>query len=193
MEISSDLHDYIISFDNILPKEILYNFKKICKESTKFKDAAIINKNNQKIDTKTRKTSMWNLNTVGVDSLTQVHWANFMLNTFRIFIADYQKKINSNEPFQINDIQVLKYNLGGHYVFHTDHHRNVPRVFSCIFLINDDYEGGELIFKYPNSEKKTKINKKENRMIVWPSNFLYPHSVLPVTKGERYSVVAWAL
>ena len=31
-----------------------------------------------------------------------------------------------------------------------------------------------------------------NRLIIWPSNFLFPHSVLPVTKGLRYSVVAWA-
>ena len=32
-----------------------------------------------------------------------------------------------------------------------------------------------------------------NRMIIWPSTFLYPHTVKPVTKGTRYSVVAWAL
>ena len=59
-------------------------------------------------------------------------------------------------------------------------------------FINDNYEGGELVFKYPNSEDTTKIDKKKNRIIIWPSNFLYPHSVFPVTKGERYSVVAWA-
>jgi hypothetical protein len=26
---------------------------------------------------------------------------------------------------------------------------------------------------------------------MFPSNFLYPHSVLPVTEGTRYSIVTW--
>ena len=105
----------------------------------------------------------------------------------------YQEQITFYEKFQVKELSILKYSLGGHYRFHTDHHRKVPRIYSCIFLVNDDYEGGDLIFKYPNSEKITKINKKQNKMIIWPSNFLYPHSITPVTKGERYSVVAWAL
>ena len=193
MEIKGDLHNYIICFDNVLPKEIFFNFKKICKEYIKYQDALVVDNNSHKIDKKVRQTSMWNLTPVGVNSLTQVHWANFMFNTFNIFIKEYMKKIGCDELFQVNNIQVLKYGLWCHYVFHTDYCKSIPRAFSCIFLINDDYEGGDLIFKYPHSEKKTKIDKRENRMIIWPSNFLYPHSVLPVTKGERYSVVAWAL
>lgn len=38
-----------------------------------------------------------------------------------------------------------------------------------------------------------KIEVKPNRMIVWPSNFMFPHRVAPVTKGVRFSVVSWAL
>ena len=33
---------------------------------------------------------------------------------------------------------------------------------------------------------------KPNSMLIWPSSFLYPHGVEPVTKGTRYSIVAWA-
>ena len=36
MEIKGDLHNYIICFDNVLPKEIFFNFKKICKEYIKY-------------------------------------------------------------------------------------------------------------------------------------------------------------
>ena len=60
-------------------------------------------------------------------------------------------------------------------------------------MVNENYKGGELCFKYPKIDKITTIEKKENRMVIWPSNFLYPHMVKPVTEGERYSVVAWAL
>ena len=81
----------------------------------------------------------------------------------------------------------------GKYTFHVDHGLYSPRTFSCIFLCNSNYEGGELCFKFLGTEKAFTIEKKSNRMIVWPSNFLYPHAVKPVTKGIRYSVVSWAL
>ena len=29
------------------------------------------------------------------------------------------------------------------------------------------------------------------RLVMWPSNFMYPHSVSPVTKGTRYAIVSW--
>tara|TARA_R110000751_G_scaffold221575_1_gene323993 strand:- start:902 stop:1483 length:582 start_codon:yes stop_codon:yes gene_type:complete len=193
MEINENLHNYIVTFDNVMPDKILKNFKRICKESEKFEAATIIGNETSSIDEEIRKTSTWSLSNINTVSLTEVHWVNFLMNTFNILIRDYQTVIKSNEQFEINNIQILKYNTGGHYKFHTDYHRTIPRVFSCIFLVNDDYEGGELIFKYPNSDKTTKIDRRENRMIIWPSTFLYPHSVMPVISGERYSVVAWAV
>ena len=194
MEIKKDLHSYIVCFDNVMPEEILKSFEKICRDSKKFKIANIVysGTKTRTVDEKIRKTASWCLSNHSKDSLTEVHWTNFFINIFTTFIADYQKIINSHQSCEINDIQVLKYGKGGHYKFHTDHNLNIPREFSCIFLTNDNYEGGELVFKYPNSEDTTKIDKKKNRIIIWPSNFLYPHSVFPVTKGERYSVVAWA-
>ena len=88
-------------------------------------------------------------------------------------------------------IQILKYEQGGFYVEHTDHFSGRPRTLSGIYFLNNDYEGGDLIFNLDN--KDYKIEKKPNRFIVWPSNFLYPHRVTPVTKGVRYSVVTWIL
>jgi len=69
----------------------------------------------------------------------------------------------------------------------------IPRTLSFIYLINDDYEGGELIFATPDFKNDLTIEKKKNTLIVWPSNFMYPHMVKPVTKGTRFSVVGWAL
>jgi len=93
---------------------------------------------------------------------------------------------------RINDIQVLKYVPGGHYKFHIDDNTNIHRVLSLIYFVNDDYEGGDLVFKLIGTEEVLKVEKKKNRLIIWPSNFMYPHSVTPVLKGIRYSVVAWA-
>ena len=63
--------------------------------------------------------------------------------------------------------------------------KGIP-VLSIIGILNDDYEGGELIM----FEDK-KIDTKKGDLLIFPSNFLYPHYVTPVTKGVRYSYVAW--
>jgi len=196
MEVETDLHDYILQFDNAMPEEIFKNFKKICINYKNFEEARVIDDNKkivkQVVRPLIRKTSTWPIQNINTKSLTQAHWANILQYFFKFFVELYQKQINSFQKFKVDDIQILKYGQGGHYKFHTDYNRTVPRAYSCIFLVNEDYEGGELVFQYPNSYKVTKISKKENKMIIWPSNFLYPHSVMPVTKGERYSVVSWA-
>tara|TARA_R100000329_G_scaffold113215_1_gene92909 strand:- start:600 stop:1136 length:537 start_codon:yes stop_codon:yes gene_type:complete len=62
--------------------------------------------------------------------------------------------------------------------------KGIP-VLSFVGMLNDDYEGGEFIM---NGEKLT---LKAGDLLVFPSNFLFPHVVHPVTKGTRYSLVAW--
>jgi len=51
----------------------------------------------------------------------------------------------------------------------------------------NDYEGGELLLH--QSYQPTIISKQKGMMIFFPSHIL--HEVTPVTKGERYSLVAW--
>jgi hypothetical protein len=54
-------------------------------------------------------------------------------------------------------------------------------------MLNDDYEGGELIMWGDE-----KIPMAKGSAVVFPSCFLYPHRVEPVTSGTRYSCVSWA-
>ncbi len=195
MEITNNLEKYIGIFDDVIPSTILESFSKICKESEHFKNADIIQdsiKGGARVDTSIRKTLTWPVASSS-KKLTDVHWAHLFRYFFNKGIEKYLKDIDSGIMFEINDVQILKYTIGGHYKIHVDHASIIPRTISCIFLVNDDYKGGELVFKFPSNEKFYMINKVKNRMIIWPSNFLYPHSVLPVTEGERYSVVAWAL
>jgi predicted 2-oxoglutarate/Fe(II)-dependent dioxygenase YbiX len=75
----------------------------------------------------------------------------------------------------------------GHYKEHTDHWDLFPRVLSCSILLNDDYEGGNFAF----FEKELILNATQGEAIVFPSNFCFPHAVLPVTKGNRHSIITW--
>ena len=63
--------------------------------------------------------------------------------------------------------------------------KGIPTLTVLTFL-NDNYEGGELVFF-----QDKKIKPKQGSSLVFPSNFLFPHRVEPVTKGTRYSFVNW--
>ena len=52
--------------------------------------------------------------------------------------------------------------------------------------LNGGYEGGDLVFW-----EDTPITLKSGEIMIFPSNFLYPHRVDLVTKGTRYSYVSW--
>ena len=75
----------------------------------------------------------------------------------------------------------------GEYKEHTDHFDFHPRVLSISFLLNDDYEGGNFSF----FNKEYILEKKVGSAIVFPSNFCFPHAILPVTQGNRHAVITW--
>jgi predicted 2-oxoglutarate/Fe(II)-dependent dioxygenase YbiX len=59
-------------------------------------------------------------------------------------------------------------------------------VLSFVGVLNDDYEGGEFLMN------NKVIELKQGDILVFPSTFLYPHEVLEIRKGTRYSMVSWA-
>ena len=64
-------------------------------------------------------------------------------------------------------------------------------LLECLFL-NDDYEGGELGFRWFDDKEEPSIKyvkPKALDCIFFPANLC--HKVAPVTKGTRYSVVRW--
>lgn len=82
---------------------------------------------------------------------------------------------------------LLRYEKNDFYIEHTDHFLQQPRVLSCSFALNDNYEGGE--FAFFDRELKYKLPK--GSAIVFPSNFMYPHEIMPITSGIRYSIITW--
>lgn len=82
---------------------------------------------------------------------------------------------------------MLKYEEGGFYKEHADSMPQVPRVLSCSWALNDDFEGGEWGF-FGNEHK---FSAPKGSLVVFPSNFVYPHQINPITKGTRYSIVTW--
>lgn len=85
-----------------------------------------------------------------------------------------------------------KYEVGTKMRKHYDHihscfqdRKGIP-VLSFVGVFNDDYEGGKFLVRDKEYVLKT------GDILIMPSVFLYPHEVTEVTKGTRYSFVAWA-
>ena len=111
-------------------------------------------------------------------------------------ITEYVKILNLDWFLGCDEssaIKFIRYFPGQTMQRHCDHiqslfdgkRKGIP-ILSIIGLLNDDYEGGELIM----CEDK-KLDIKKGDLIIFPSNFLYPHKITPVTKGVRYSYVSW--
>ena len=82
---------------------------------------------------------------------------------------------------------ILKYGKGQKFTNHIDDHPDYHRRMSFVYYMNDNYTGGEINFPRFNLT----IKPKANQMIVFPSTYVYNHSVSPVIEGERYAVVGW--
>lgn len=83
--------------------------------------------------------------------------------------------------------EILRYKTGQFYTEHVDSFTQQPRSVSCSFMLNDDYEGGE--FSFFNDQIRYKLPR--GSCIMFPSTFMYPHQILPVTQGTRYSIITW--
>lgn len=99
-------------------------------------------------------------------------------------------------PFQLQaltNIRFNRYSVGTNMKMHYDHihtifdgeRKGVP-VLTMLGLLNDDFEGGDFLMF---DGKKLKLSTGD--IIIFPSNFMYPHGVTTVTKGTRYSCVSW--
>lgn len=88
---------------------------------------------------------------------------------------------------------VLKYEPGQKYDWHTD----APiigfggdfdaknRLISCVLYLNDDFTGGytEMLGR--------KYKPEKGKVLIFPSNWNYPHRACPVEEGTKYAVVTW--
>ena len=91
-----------------------------------------------------------------------------------------------NEGFQFTNYEAPS----GKYGKHVDRGTNmaVRKLSISIQLTNpEEYEGGEL-YLY-DDDKGNLMDKTQGTLIIFPSYVL--HEVMPVTKGERNSLVTW--
>ena len=93
----------------------------------------------------------------------------------------------------ISNPRLNRYPPGAMMRPHVDHihslfdgeQKGVP-VLTILAALNNDYTGGEFLLC------GQRVGLAAGDAIVFPSNFMFPHSVEPVQTGTRYSFVSWA-
>tara|TARA_S200002703_G_scaffold154259_2_gene156799 strand:+ start:649 stop:1212 length:564 start_codon:yes stop_codon:yes gene_type:complete len=184
-----ELKNFIKIYDSVLNENTFNNLLKVCK-TLKYDDATV---GDNRLDKQQRNVGICTLCDIS-DSMTEVHWGNLMQNVFYEFLVKYLKEQKIKTLYGVDKMEnaaVLKYNESNFYIWHYDDGPQFPRTFSFIYFLNNDFEGGELFFRNPNGTEEFSIEKNQNRLVIWPSCFLFPHSVKKVTKGTRYSIVSW--
>ena len=102
---------------------------------------------------------------------------------------------NTQPPWltKFSPIRFNKYEVGNMMREHYDHIQSIfdgklkgVPIVSIVANLNDDYEGAAFYCR------GKEIPLKTGDILLFPSNFMYPHKVGEATKGTRYSFVCWA-
>lgn len=182
-----DVKDFIQVYDNFLQPKVISSLLKWL-NTQDFQEATVVGGLRKDIRSAATK-NIWR----DPKSLTNTHWCNYLANKFTLLVRKYdQQNSYGSSCTLVNELQALKYEIGDYYVPHTDNATNFHRTLSVILILNDDYEGGSLVFKCTKKDNTIlEVPRKSGRVILFPSNFLFPHAVQKITKGCRYSIVAW--
>lgn len=197
--IKEEIAPGIVVYSNVIPdSEKLYTDIEEGALSAKISWAAAGVKENSdaKVNTKTRDTS-----TIGVSYLGNVKNVSLVDNVKELFFINLNNIFfESFDPIEKDYLSsygifsewhdsygILKYGEGQQFTNHIDDHPSYHRRVSTVYYLNDNYTGGEINFPRFNITLKPKANQ----MIIFPSTYVYNHSVSPVVEGERYAVVSW--
>jgi len=174
----------VVELKNIINQEFINKLIPFIKHKAK-KNMNVASGLNKKV----RNVKGYHLRTN--NNATDTFYWNFIKQEIERLYSFYKIKFPKMQSSRINQIDLLKYSVGGKYDIHTDSFTGFPRTLSVIMNLNNDYEGADLIFADQKNKEIKKLKLNTGSIVFFPSNFMYPHCIEPVTKGIRYSIVAW--
>jgi predicted 2-oxoglutarate/Fe(II)-dependent dioxygenase YbiX len=183
-----NIQDYIVVIKNALTSPLCEAILNEYKNSNEWVDAVVGNGASIKKEVRNCKTiGISQPLIIEINKKIRQKLDKYIFLSAGECIKKYNNKFQDCKIEEDSGYDILKYTEGSFYTEHVDSFKARPRAVSCSFILNDDFEGGE--FAFFNRELKYKLDKGD--ALLFPSNFMYPHEVLPVTKGTRYSIITW--
>jgi hypothetical protein len=196
--IKEEIAPGIVVYNNVIPNsEKLYKDieERMVSAGLQWNPAQVKEGSDSAVNTKTRDTDSIGINYLGQiktnisENISETFFIilnNIFFESFDPIEKDYLSMYGIGSDWH-DSYGVLKYGAGQQFTNHIDDHPSYHRRVSTVYYLNDNYEGGEINFPRFNITFKPKANQ----MLVFPSTYVYNHSVSPVIKGERYAVVSW--
>jgi hypothetical protein len=183
---NATLDSFIHVFDDIMPEVICDEILKEYENSYNWQTALVSKGENVNVRNCT-EIFISDANVISENPFKRQNIDDLIFQSVSKVITEY-KKIHPLFNVEVDTgYQLLKYNEGQFYVQHTDSYTKQQRSLSCSFQLNEDYDGGEFAF----FDRDILIRSKKGSAIVFPSNFMYPHEIMPIIKGTRYSIITW--
>ena len=184
------LQDFILTIPNAVSADLRTKILQEYADSDEWKEALIENG--------VKDTTQRNVSEIPISQQTVIQKHNEvravidkeLFTCAGLVLSKYQAAFLEFTSVHIDDDEgytLLRYEDKQFYNEHTDATKKLPRSVSCSFAINDDYEGGD--WSFFGGAYVTRLNAGD--AILFPSNFLYPHSIRPILSGTRYSVITW--
>jgi predicted 2-oxoglutarate/Fe(II)-dependent dioxygenase YbiX len=181
------INDYIVVFENIVPLTLCDNILNEFSNQEEWQKTLIAGGVvNEKVRSAESVTISYP-HVIQKNSKIRTELDNSVFHSAGLAIKKYNEKFPLSKIEQDSGYELLRYKKGQFYTTHTDSFKAAPRAVSCSFLLNDDYEGGEFAF----FDRELVYKLKKGSCIMFPSNFMYPHEIMPVTRGTRYSIITW--
>jgi len=184
------IQDYIKVFEGIVPPDLCDALLNEFSESQEWVDTAVGPSHLGLVDKSVRSASVIGLSHQHVIDKNREVRSQLDTGLFNAVGNAIQQYANTYPYAGISKdsgYELLRYQTGQFYVQHVDSTINHNRSVSCSLILNDGYEGGEFAF----FDRQVIVSPPKGSALLFPSNFMFPHEVMPVLSGTRYAVVTW--
>jgi hypothetical protein len=184
-----NVNDYIVVFEDVITHALCDAILNEFSNEEEW-EKTVVGGNGGRVDDKVRTAETVVLSyphVIEKNPKVRAKLDKYVFTSAGLAIKKYNEKFESCKIQEDSGYELLRYKEGQFYVQHTDSFKARPRAVSCSFVLNDDYEGGEFAF----FDRELKYKLKKGSCIMFPSNFMYPHEIMPVTSGTRYSIITW--
>jgi len=183
--ISKDLESYITVFQGAISQEVC---RQTCNELDKvnWQQHTFYDVKTDSYHSTEKELSVY---------FDQVTTKPYLMQLEHTLLTEYINDFNFswyNSWTSFSEIRFNRYNEQTNMKLHCDHihslfdgeRKGIPTL-SVLGNLNSNYEGAEFVMW------DQVIPLGEGDVIIFPSNFMYPHLVKDCTKGTRYSFVSW--
>ena len=109
-----------------------------------------------------------------------------LVDTFMFAVEQYGQRYPHLQITKAENLRIMRYTPGGFYKQHIDS-ADGKRTLSGILYLNTDVDGGNTLFPLQEVE----VEPRAGRLLLFPSNFIYPHESTEVSDKVKYAVVVW--